>query len=151
MPEFSGLPRQILLSISSLSGEEYRDVEGEELRAELARRGFERSKATLVNVMHRLRNDGFVDCQFAGAMSVDLIRLDSLGRQEVEAWPVVPGQPTGNDVQALVDALLAVSEDPNVPEPERSKARIAAGAVKDLTVGVMSGVLVSWLKSIGVG
>lgn len=151
MPEFSGLPRAILLSVSALSGDVYRDVSGEELTAELSRRGFEpKPRPELINLMHQLQDAGYLSCTFTGS-GVEMIRLDHRGRQEVEGWPVIPGQPSASDVQALVDALIARSEDPAIPEPERGKARAAAGAVKDLGVSVMAEVIVAWLKSVGVG
>lgn len=152
MPEFSGLPRAIVLSISRLSGDEYRDVEGEELKAELSRRGFEPKRSTLVNVMHQLRNAGYLDCTFVGGNpGVDLIRLEHRGRQEVEGWPILAGQPTANDVEALLENLLARSEDPALPEPERGKARAAASALKDLGINVTGQIIGAWLKHIGVG
>jgi DNA-binding PadR family transcriptional regulator len=149
VPDFSGLPRAILLSISALSGEAYRDdVEEEELRAELSKRGFEPKKSTLDNVMHQLQDAGYLSCTFTGG-GIVLIQLEQRGRQEVEGWPVLPGQPTTGDVQALLDTFLARSEDPEVPEQERGKARAAAGALKDLGVNVTGQVVVAWLRQIG--
>lgn len=152
MPEFGGLPRATLLSISHLSGEDYQDVAGDELMAELSRRGFQATMPQLIRLMHQLQDAGYVRCTFAGGYSgMDLIGLEHLGRQEVEGWPVAAGQPTGGDVEALVDALLARSEDATVPEPERGKARAAASALRDLGVSVTGEVIAAWLKHLGVG
>ena len=150
MPEFRGLPRDILLSISALSGNAYRDVGGEELTAELDRRGFQPARSEFINLMHQLQDAGYLSCTFLGGGSgIDLIRLELGGRQEVEGWPVSPGQPTASDVEALLDALLARSED--LPEPERRKARAAAAALRDLGVSVTGEVIAAWLKHLGVG
>jgi hypothetical protein len=39
MPQFQGLPRAVLVAISNASGETYREIDGNELMAELAHRG----------------------------------------------------------------------------------------------------------------
>lgn len=100
--------------------------------------------------MHQLQDAGYLSCTFTGGGTV-LIQLEHRGRQEIEGWPVTPGQLTDRDVEGLVEALAARSEDPDVPEPERGKARAAAGALRDLGVSVTGQVLVAWLKSLGVG
>jgi hypothetical protein len=150
MPQFNDLPRAILLSVSTLSGESYRDLEDDELKAELARRGFEPDRSALVNVMHQLQDAGYLSCAFTGT-GIALIRLEHAGRQEVESWPVMPGHPTTSDVEALLDTLLARSEDPQVPEPDRGKARAAAAALRDLGVSVTGEIIAAWLKHLGVG
>jgi hypothetical protein len=150
-PRFGGLPRAILLSVSALSGDLYRDVAGQELLAELSRRGFQPPMRALLDLMHQLQDAGYLSCVFLGGRSgVEMIRLEHRGRQEVEGWPVSPGQPSASDLQALVDGLLARSVDPAVPEPERGKARVAATAVKDLGVSVAGQVIFAWLKQAGV-
>ena len=153
MPNFSELPRAILTSISVLSGDGYREVGGDDLLAELKQRGLEPPVPALIRLMHQLKDAGYLSCTFLGGTSgVEMIRLDHLGRQEVEGWPAVPGQPSENDVKALIDTLEARSEDPEVPEPERSKARAAASAIKELGVNVTGQVLAAWLKHVtGVG
>ena len=150
-PRFGELPRAILLSVSAVSGHAYYDVGGDDLMAELARRGFQPQMGTLIRAMHQLEDAGYLSCMFLGGMSgVELIRLRERGRQEVEGWPVSPGQPSASDLQALLDQLVARSVDPDVPEPERSKARAAAAAFKDLGVSVAGQVIFAWLKSAGV-
>jgi len=150
-PRFGGLPRAILLSVSALSGDLYRDVGGDELMAEVSHRGFQPPMRALLDLMHQLQDAGYLSCMFLGGRSgVEMIRLEHRGRQEVEGWPVSPGQPSASDVQALVDGLLARSVDPAVPEPERGKARVAATAVKDLGVSVAGQVIFAWLKQAGV-
>jgi len=152
MPDFSGLPRATLLSISTLSGDTYQDVGGEDLTAELSRRGFQATMLELIGLMHRLHDAGYLSCTFLGGLSgVELIRLEHRGRQEVEGWPISPGQPTASEVEALLDELLARSEDLSVPEPERGKARAAAGALRDLGVSVTGEIIAGWLRHLGVG
>ena len=147
MPQFSDLPRAILLSISHVSGETYRDIEDDELKAELVRRGLEPSASTLFGAMRALRGAGLVECEFVGG-GIAFIRLAPDGRKEVEGWPASPGALSANDVQALLDAR---SEDPDVPEPERGKARAAASALKDLGINVTAEVIAAWLRRLGVG
>ena len=100
--------------------------------AELASRGFHPHMSALLRAMHALVDAGYVSCTFLGGMSgVELIRLQERGRQEVEGWPLSPGQPSSTDLQALIDGLIARSVDPAVSEPEQGKARAAAGVFKD--------------------
>ncbi len=148
---FSGLPRAILLSISMLSGDTYRDVDGAELNDELSRRGFSPDRATLYGAMQALEKAGYVEASFAGAYSVDLIRLGHAGRQEVEGWPAVPGSLTATDVEQLVSVFEARGDDVDVPETERGRARAAAAALKDLGVSVTAELISTWLKHQGVG
>lgn len=150
MADFSGLPWAILLSISALSGDAYRDVDGEEVTAELERRGLSPDHSAFAGAMRALKDTGYVEAYFTADNSVHLIRLSHPGRQEVEGWPTTPGSISASDVQELVSVLLARADDVDVPETERSKARAAAGALKDLGVGVTGQVIFAWLKQIGV-
>jgi hypothetical protein len=150
MPQFADLPRSILLAISTLSGEEYRDVEGEELKEELAGRGYTPDDAVLVRAMHALRDSAFVDATFGGGFSIHLIRLAPRGRQEVEGWPAEPGAVSSSDVEELVSAFLARAEDPEVSAEDRGRLRAAADALRDVSVGVSIQVISTWLKMHGV-
>lgn len=120
--------------------------------AELARAGHQADPDSLYNLMFRLRDDGYLEFTATmgggGAESLDLIRLGSLGRQEVQGWP----RPTGvseADAEALIRALEAYANNPEVPADERQKAGAAATAARDLGVEVAGGVIGSWLRSIG--
>ena len=83
------LARAVLVAISNLSGDRYRDVEGDELVAELRRQGHQPDLIAVRNLMERLRDDGYVT--FSAAFGIgpkpSLIRLADRGRQEVEGWP----------------------------------------------------------------
>jgi hypothetical protein len=149
--QFNRLPRAILLSISELSGETYRDVGWEELKAELERRGLTPTDAVLGRAMRALKGEGYLDAYFSSGHFANLIRLDGAGRKEVEGWPAVPGSVSSSDVEELVSVLQTRGEDGDLPETERSKARAAAGAVRDLGVSVTAEVIAAWLKGIGVG
>lgn len=150
MPTFSGLPRAVLQAISNLSGEEYRDVNGSELIVELRRMGHDPSPPAFRNVMFALRdNGGYVDWYRSGGgdgySEFDLIRLAEAGRQEVESWPR-PGTVSAADVEALLALLEARADDPDVPEVERSKARGALTALRDLGTATAATVLGAWLE-----
>jgi hypothetical protein len=155
MPSFQGLPRAVLQAISNVSGESYRDVDGTELVAELARLGFEPDNITLYNLMFRLRdNGGYLEFYAGGGMelaNMGLIRLSEPGRQEVEGWPVTPGAVSGADVETLLSVLEARSQDTDVPEPERRKAKAALGALRELGVQVTGEIVTTWLRHLGVG
>lgn len=151
MAQFSGLPRAILLSISALSGDTYRDVAGEELKTELTQRGFSPDDSALNGAMRALKAGGFVECHFTWGDDIHLIHLDLAGRQEVEGWPAVPGSVSASDVEAFVSALQARGDDADVPEAERGRARAAASALRDLSVDVTAQVFAAWLKQMGVG
>ena len=155
MPTFQGLPRAVLQAISNASSESYRDVDGPELVAELAHLGFEPDDITLYNLMFRLRdNGGYLEFYAGGGMELakmGLIRLCEPGRQEIEGWPVTPGAVSGADVEALLSVLQARSEDADVAEPERRKATVALGALRDLGVQVTGEIVTTWLRHLGVG
>jgi hypothetical protein len=88
--QFQGLPRAVLVAISHVSGDTYREIEGSELVAELARMGHEPDGPALVNLMFQLKDAGYMDFAAVGGMdpaNLDLIRLGERGRQEVEGWP----------------------------------------------------------------
>jgi hypothetical protein len=156
MPTDFGLPREVLRAISRLSGDSYRDVEGEELIAELDAAGVELTDdMTLYNLMFRLRDDGGY-LTFHGGAGMDAarmgnIRLAERGRQEVEGWPMTPGAVSGADVEALLAVLDQRSADPTTPAPEQGKARAAASALRELGVSVTGEVIAAWLKHVGVG
>lgn len=152
MPGSFEIPRAALRAIAHLSGDTYRDVEGEDLIAYLADEGVPIEGVGLYNLMQRLRGDGYITYAGGAGLSVarmGIIRLSAAGRQEVEGWPTVPGMATATDVEALLATLDGLGNDPAAPEADRSKAREAAGALRDLGVGVVGGVIVAWLKSIG--
>ena len=134
-----------------MRGDTYRDIDGDELKAELSRRDFDPDTSTLVDAMHALQDAGYLSCNFLGGGGIAHIRLEHAGRQEVEGWPTSPGSLSATDVEALVAALQARSNDPTVAETERSKARAAAGALKDLGLSVTGEVIAAWLKHLGVG
>lgn len=54
MAQFSGLPRAVLVAISNVSGETYREINGTELMAELARMGHEPKPEALSNLLNEL-------------------------------------------------------------------------------------------------
>jgi hypothetical protein len=150
VPQYGDLPLTILRSVSTLSGEDYHDVEDEPLRDELKRRGFQPSNAAFLNVMRQLRDAGYLHCEFLGGMrGVSLVRLEEKGRIEVEGWPATPGSLSSADVAELVASLEARGEDQTVAPEERSKARAAAGAIKDLGLSVTGGLILGWLKHLG--
>ena len=148
--QFSDLARPVLLSISTVSADTYGDIDETELRKELKQRGIEPGRQALVNVMHALKDAGYIDCTFTGG-GIVLIRLQHAGRQEVEGWPIAPGVPSSADIAALLDVLEARSEDVELSQADRGKARAAAGAVRDLGVSVTAEVIGAWLKHLGVG
>ena len=153
VPQFQDLPRAVLVAISRASGDQFRDVEGDELVAELERMGHTPEPIALYNLMFRLRDDGFVD--FRSAMGMDprgfnLIRLGERGRQEVDGWPT-PGRISTADVEALISAFEQYADDPSRPEPERRKASAIASAGRDLSIDVAGSILTAWLRSIGLG
>jgi DNA-binding PadR family transcriptional regulator len=153
MPQFSGLPRAVLVAISNVSGETYREINGTELMAELARMGHEPEPEALSNLLNELKDAGFVWFEAVGGLDprrLDLIRLAEGGRQEVEAWPK-PGAVSAADVEALIRAFEDHADNPEVPEPERRTARAAASYVRDLSVDVAGSILSVWLRSIGIG
>jgi hypothetical protein len=83
-------PRAVLLAIAELSGDTYRDVDGQELIAELERQGVDIPRIGLYNLMHRLKSTGYISWAGGAGMQVErmaLIRLDALGRREAESWP----------------------------------------------------------------
>ena len=151
MPQFSNLPRAVLLSISALSGASYRDVGFDELKAELARPNFTPTDSALVGAMEALKDAGYLEAYFTAGDAAHLIRLAHAGRQEVEGWPVAPGSLSASDVEALLATLDAHSDDAAVPEHERGRARAAAAALRDLGVSVTAEIIGAWLKSMGVG
>ena len=151
VPQYGDLPLTILRSVSMLSGGEYHDVEDEPLRQELERRGFEASNAAFLIVMRQLRGAGYLQCEFLGGIrGVSLVRLEEKGRIEVEGWPATPGSLSSSDVAELVASLEARGEDQTLAPEERSKARAAAGAIKDLGLSVTGGLILWWLKHMGV-
>ena len=90
LAQFQDLPRAVLVAISNLSGDRYRDVEGDELVAELRRQGHQPDPIAVRNLMERLRDDGYVTFSAAfgiGPKALSLIRLADRGRHEVEGWP----------------------------------------------------------------
>ena len=119
-----------------------------DLTTELSERGYDLKGRTLVNVMHQLKRAGYLDCTATGG-DIALVRLEQRGRQEVEGWPTSPG--SAADVQALLEILVERGQDLALPEPERSKARAAAGAFRELGVSVAAEVIGAWLKRQGVG
>jgi hypothetical protein len=142
----------VLVAISHVSGDTYREIEGSELVAELARMGYEPDGPALVNLMFQLKDAGYMDFAAVGGMdpaNLDLIRLGERGRQEVEGWPRESGV-SAADVEALIRAFEAHARDPDVPEPERDKARAVASAGRDLGIDVAGSVIASWLRTIGV-
>jgi hypothetical protein len=154
MPQFQGLPRAVLVAISTLSGDQYREVDGKELRAELARNGYDPDSVGLYNLMFRLRDDGgyveFHGAGFGDIEACDLIRLGEAGRQEVEGWPR-SGEMAGADVEALLQAFEERANDQDSPEAERDKASRAATALRDVGVEVTGNVIASWLRALGIG
>ena len=154
MPQFQGLPRAVLVAISSLSGDDCRDVNGSELKAELARNGYDPDPQGLYNLMFRLRDDGgYVDFHGAGFGDIeacDLIRLGEAGRQEVEGWPR-SGRVSPADVEALLRAFEEKANDQDAPKSDRDKAKSAARALRDVGVEVTGNVIASWLRALGVG
>ena len=151
MPQFSDLARPILIAISTLSGDDYRDVDDSEIISELRQRGYEPSDAALERALQRLMNDGYITAYFRAGGAATMIRLDANGRKEVEDWPAAPGTVSSGDVEQLVVALRSRADDVALPEADRNKARAAADAIKDLGVQVTAAVIGSWLKSIGIG
>lgn len=149
MAQFGDLPLAILRSVSTASGENYKDVDEPELREELGRRGYEPSRGALINLMHQLQDAYFLDCTFTGS-GIALIRLQEKGRQEGEGWPTTPGSVSAAEVEELLASLEERSEDPTLSEDEQSKARAVAGAVRDMGVSVTSSLLAAWLRHLGV-
>jgi hypothetical protein len=154
MPQFQGLPRAVLVAISSVSGETYREINGDELMAELARMGHKPEPEALSNLLFRLRDDGgYVWFEAVGGLdprNLHLIRLGERGRQQVEGWPT-PGGIAMADVEALIRAFEEHARNPDVPEPERRKARAVASYIRDLSVEVAGSILPAWLRTIGLG
>jgi hypothetical protein len=151
VPQYGDLPLTVLRSVSTLSSEDYHDVEDEPVRDELERRGFQPSNAAFLNVMRQLRDAGYLQCEFLGGMrGVSLVRLEEKGRIEVEGWPATPGSLSSADVAELVASLEARAEDQTLAAEERSKARAAAGAIKDLGLSVTGGLILGWVKHLGV-
>lgn len=153
MPQFQDLARPVLVAISDLAGDQYREVEGPELMAELERRGHEVEPIALLNLMSRLKEDSYVTFYAAFGMdpkALNLIRLAERGRQEVENWPR-PGALSAHDLEALFRAFEEQANDPDLSEADRSRARSIASAGRDLTVEVSGSVIASWLRSIGIG
>jgi hypothetical protein len=144
----------VLVAISNLSGESYRDVEGTELLSELARMGHEPDPVALHNLMFRLRDDGgyvtFHASWSSDPAGLTLIRLGEAGRQEVEGWPKSAGISSA-EIEVLLRAFQERADDPNVPEPERGKAATAATALRDVGVEATGSVVASWLRSMGIG
>jgi DNA-binding PadR family transcriptional regulator len=152
MPGFE-FPRAVLMAISNLSGDTYRDVDGTELMPELERIGHERSPDAVRNLLDRLKEDHYVDFYAAMGGSPDalsFIRLAEKGRQEVQGWPKASGI-SAADVEALLRAFETYANDPSTPEPERRKAGVIASTGRDLGVEVAGSVITSWLRSLGVG
>jgi hypothetical protein len=149
VPSFHELPRAVLVAISKLSGEGYRDVEGTELREELARLGHKPEAVALDNLMFRLRDDGFLTWYRRGgafgAEAFTHIRLADRGRQEVESWPT-PGGLSAADFEALIAIFSERAEDLGVPEAERSKIRAAGVALRDLGTNTGGAILGAWLQ-----
>ncbi len=148
MPVFSELARPILLAISNASGESYSFIEGDQLIAELKSLGHEPDDNTLRNLMRELKLAGYLDF-YAGPTYLAHIRLEDRGRQEVQGWPTTAGVSSG-DVEALLAVIQARSEDPALPEPERSKAGAVLAALRDLGTQVTSEVVAAWLRSQGI-
>jgi hypothetical protein len=152
MPEFQGLPRAALVAISRVSGDTYREIEGAELVAELARMGHEPEGPALVNLMFQLKDAGYMDFAAVGGMdpaNLDLIRLGERGRQEVEGWPKASGV-SAADVEALIRSFEEYANDPHVPEQQRRRAGAIASAGRDLGIDVAGSVIASWLRAIGI-
>jgi hypothetical protein len=130
------MPRAVLRAIARASGDSYRFIDGPELVDELAKAGVPLDDIALYNLMFRLRDDGdYVEFYATGGMEVAKwanIKLAGAGRQEVEGWPSEPGKPTGADVEALLTALDERADDAATSARERNKARVAAGALRDL-------------------
>jgi DNA-binding PadR family transcriptional regulator len=154
-PQFQGLPRAVLIAISNVSGERYREINGTELMTELARMGHEPDPEGLYNLLRRLQDDGgYVSCDFGGGRpdprKLDLIRLGERGRQQVEGWPTPSGIAVA-DVEALIRAFEEHAQNPAVPKPERDKAAAVASYIRDLSVAVAGSILPAWLRGIGLG
>jgi hypothetical protein len=154
MPQFQGLPRAVLVAISKVSGDTYREINGNELMAELARMGYEPAPEALNGLLTRLKDDGgFVWFESVSGLDpgrLDLIRLGERGRQEVEGWPK-PGEVSTADVEALIGAFEERANDPDVPEPERRNAAAVVSYLRDLSVDVAGSIVSAWLRGIGVG
>lgn len=153
MTDFQGLPRAVLVAISRASGDMYRDIDGEELVRELAQAGHEPESIALYNLMFQLRDAGFLAFSAGGGMDIEnfgLIRLDTLGRQEVEGWPT-SARVSAGDVEALIRAFEAHAQNPDAPSQDRQKAGQAASAARDLGVEVTGSIVASWLRGIGIG
>jgi hypothetical protein len=154
VPQFQGLPRAVLVAISRVSGETYREINGNELMAELARMGHEPEPEALRNLLFHLKDDGsYVWFEAVGGLdprNLELIRLGERGRQQVEGWPTPSGVSVA-DVEALIRAFEEHANDPDVPEPERRKAAAVASYVRDLSVEVAGSILPAWLRAIGLG
>jgi DNA-binding PadR family transcriptional regulator len=151
MPADFRRPRAVLYAISKLSGDSYMDVNGPALIAELDQDRVEIDEVGLYNLMHRLRDDGYISFHGGAGMSAEkmaLIRLDERGRQEIEGWPAVPGTLTAPDVEALI-AVFDQRGDTSPDPTESGKAKAVARGLRDLGVGVTGPMLVAWLKSIG--
>jgi hypothetical protein len=149
VPQFAGLPLTILRAISEASGENYIDLNEFQLKSALARRNCAPGNRELRGAMRALQNDGYIECYFGGG-EIFQIRLATLGRQAVEGWPTSPGAISASDVERLIEELQERSTDPSLTPDEQSKARAAAGAIGGLGLSVAGGVIVGWLKSIGV-
>jgi hypothetical protein len=151
VPQYNDLARPTLLAISKLSGDQYRDTYSEEILAELRERGYDPTEDAFDNLIRRLADDHYIAAYFMASGRAVNVHLDTNGRKEVEGWPAVPGSVSAEDAERLVAVLQARAEDPALPDTERSKARAAADAVKDLGVQVTATVISGWLKSVGVG
>lgn len=93
MSKFQDLSRAVLIAISTLSSDDYRDVDGAELIAELSRNGHDPDPVSLYNLLFRLRDDGGLitfNAEGDGVKDWNLIRLSEAGRQKVEGWPSSP-------------------------------------------------------------
>ena len=60
------------------------------------------------------------------------------------------GRRSSGDVEALLAVIQARSEDPALPEPERSKAGAVLAALRDLGPQVTSKIVAAWLRSQGI-
>lgn len=144
MPTFQGLPRAILNAVSELSGDAYRAVEGDELQARLAEKGYTPDVPTAVDVMFMLRDQGeyLTWNRRAGGTGAEVfynIRLAREGLQEVQGWPKPGG---GTDLAPLLLALLDEEiEDDETPEPEKGRLRRLRQAAGGVGQGVLTDVL----------
>jgi|SRR5215211_1486429 len=148
MPQWPDLALPVLIAISNASGDEYRDVEGPELMAELERMGHHPTEMALYNLMFRLRDGGYIEMHssaYGDPSEMSSIRLDRLGRQQVEGWPR-SGQVAESDFTALIEALRERAEDADQPEEVRSRYRTALASLSSLTNQVGMGLITAYVN-----